>query len=331
MSSGLLGQVGFSAETVYGTRVAPTKFVRHTKVSLKREATRQQGMGIASGMTGDLAAHYVETTNAGSGSLEFDLQDRGLGLIWNTLMGGSAVTPVVISGTAYTGTFPLSNTTNGRMLTVQAGLPYRGGSVQCHELTGVKIPSFELSVAKGDIAKCTVGLDAQAWSDAQTLATASYPTAAAPFHFQNLAVKMGTFGSETAVNTMITGVTVKIDRPHDTEDYVAGNSGRKTQPVVNDTTKITGSITADWLAKADFQDRANATTAQSLVIELVGATAITGANFPTWRLTLPSVTFDPDTQELEGRETLSKTWNFTWRFDGTNPPTIVTISTDTTL
>lgn len=332
MSSGLLSQVGFAAETTYGTRVAPNRFVRAIPpITLKREANRQQGQGIATGMTGDLAAHYAETTTAGSGQLTFDLQDRGLGLIWNTLMGGSAVTPTLISGTSYSASFPLSSSTLGRSLTVQSGVPYRGGTVQCHELTGVKIPNLEVSCGKGEIARVVMDMDAQAWTDSQTLATAAYPAAAAPFNFANMAVRMGTFGSEVAVTNAVQAVQVKIERPHDVEDYTAGAGGLKAQPVINDTTKITGSITSDWLSKATFQDRANSTTPTSLVIEFVGSVAISGANFPTWRLTLPSITFDPDTQEVDGRGSLSKSWSFTWRFDGTNQPTIALVTTDTTL
>lgn len=329
IGSGLASQAGFSAESGYGTRVAAAKFVRHKTARADRAANRQQGEGILAGNFGDLAAHYVETTNAGVGVLTADVQDRGMGVLWNTLMGGTVTPSVVVTGSAYTASFPLADT-YGKSFTYNVGLPYRGGTVPAHELAGCKILAAEFTCAQGGILEVAFDIDAKSWTDGQSLPAASYPTAAEPFHFKDMAVKTGTYNSESAVNG-VRSVTCRIERPHDTEDYTANNSGQKSEPVLNGPTQITGTIEADWLSKADFQDKANGTVSTSLVLEWVKTTAYTASNFPTFRIQLPGTLFEQASQGQEGRDALSNAWNYKWAYDGTNQPRIFILSPDATL
>lgn len=330
IGSGLGSQFGFSAESTVNTRVAAAKFIRAKSFSLERVATRVQGEGIQTGNFGDLAAHYGETTYAGAGSVEFDVTDRTMGVLLNTLMGGS-VTPSLIGGTgsSYGATFNLADT-YGKSMTVQGGLPRRDGTVVVHELTGTKVTQATFSCGVGEFLSASFTFDSMGFSDSQTLASASYVGTNVPFNFKQMSLKMGTYSSETSISG-VRAVSVTIDRPHDTEDYTAGAAGVKSQPVLNGATQITGTITADWLDKATFQTLAHGTTATSLVWEFVGPTAISGSNYPTFRLTLPSVHFEPATQSVGGREELTNDWSFKWAYDGTNQPSIYTISADTAL
>lgn len=328
IGSGLGSQFGFVAESTYGTRVAATKFLRAKAYAARRDATRVQGEGIQTGNFGDLAAHYGETTNAGSGSASFDVQDRTMGVLLNTLMGGT-VTPTVITGAAYGATFPLADTL-GKSMTVQVGAPYRTGTVRVHELAGVKITSAEFSCGVGEFLTCNMDFDAKSWTDSQTLASASYVGTNVPFNFAQMTLKLGTYGAEAAVSG-VRSVSMKIDRPHDTEDYTAGSLGTKSEPVLNGATQITGTISADWLNTATFQDRANGTASTSLIWEFVGTNVIAPANYPTFRITLPGTIFEPNTQEVDGRDVLTNDWSYRWSYDGTNQPTIYTISADTAL
>jgi len=329
IGSGLGSQVGFSAESTYGTRVAAAKFIRAKSYRADRAAARVQGEGILAGNYGDLAAHYVETTNAGTGTMAFDVQDRGLGVIWNTLMGGTVTPSVVVTSSAYTASFPLADT-YGKAVTFNVGLPYRSGTAISHELAGSKIIAAEFSCAQGGVLECSIDLDAKSWTDGQAVPTASYPTQAAPFTFRDMAVKTGTYNSESVVSG-VRAMTCRIERPHDVEDYTANNAGAKSEPVLNGPTQITGTIEADWLAKADFQDKANGTTSTSLLFEWVQATAYTASNFPTFRIQLPGALFEPATQGVEGRDALTNTWNYRWSYDGTNQPRIFILSPDSAL
>lgn len=327
--SGLRSQVGFSAETTYGTYVAPAAFVRARSYNLDFTPTRVQGEGIQTGLLGPLGGQFAQTVRSASGQIEMDVQTARMGLLLQTLM-GTAVTPTQIgTSTAYTQTHTLADT-RGRMLTVQVGAPYRNGAtVIAQTMVGAKVPSASFSCATDGLLTGSFTLDGRDFTTTQTLATASYASGAVPFNGGQMAVRMGTFGSESSVSG-VRSVTVSIERPHDASAYTAGQSGLKLEPVLNGLANITVSIEADWLDKATFQDLAHATTPTSFVWEFTGAT-ISGANVQTFRVTLPSIHFDPVTQGVPGPDALTATWTAVWRFDGTNLPVITTISADTAL
>ena len=329
IGSGLGTQLGYVAESTYGTYVAPTKFLRVKSSSIERVASRQQGSGITGGQFGPLLSQYVETTNGAQATVAFDVQKNSLGVLLNCLMGGTVTPTIQGAGPAYLAAFPLADT-YGKSITVQSGLPIRAGSTTVpHSLSGGKITSAEFSCSTDSLLSGSVTVDGRVFSSVQTLATASYVANTGVFHGAQMALKTGTYNSETSV-TGVRSVSVKINRPHDVGDFTAGAAGLKSEPVLNGWADITATIEADWLAKATFQDLAHSTTSTSLVWEFVG-TLLNATFYETFRITLPSVTFEPATQTVGGAGELTSSWNATWRYDGTNLPTITTISTDTTL
>lgn len=328
IGSGLGTQLGYVPESVYGTFLAPTKFLRAKSYSIERVASRQQGSGITTGQFGPLSAQYVETTNAATAAIAFDVQKNSLGVLLNVLMGGTVVPVIQAAGPAYLAAFPLADT-YGKSLTMQIGLPIRSGvTTIAHSLSGGKVTSAEFSASVDSLLTCSMQVDGKVFSSVQTLATAAYVSTGV-FHGGQMALKMGTYGGETAVSG-VRSVSVKIARPHDTGDYTAGASGQKAEPVLNGWADITATVEADWLAKATFQDLAHATTATSLVWEFTGA-LLNATFYETFRVTLPSVTFEPATQGVGGLNELTNSWNATWRYDGTNQPKIEVISIDMTL
>jgi hypothetical protein len=307
--------------------VAPTKFARARSYDIQRIASRQQGLGISTGQYGPLGAMYVETTTAATASFALDVQNRGLGVLLNTLMGGTVVPVINGAGPSYTATFPLADTV-GKSITVQSGVPYRSGTVLPHTLKGGKVTSAEFSASVDSLLSASVTVDGKSFATSDSLASAAY-TSTAVFHGAQMTLKMGTLAAEAAVSG-VRSVSVQIARPHDVNDYTAGATGLKSEPVLNGLTDIGVTVEADWLAKATFQDLAHATTPTSLVWEFTGA-LLNATFYDTFRITLPSVYFEPATQGVGGVSELTNSWKATWRYDGTNLPSIVTISGDTTL
>lgn len=327
IGSGLGSQLGFSAETVYGTFVAPAKFTRAKAYMVDRVSSRQQGTGISTGQHGPLASQYVETTVGAAATLDFDVQNRGLGVLLNTLMGGSVTPAIQGAGPAYLAAFPIADTL-GKSCTVQVGVPNRAGTVTAHSLSGGKITSAEFACAVDGLLTCSMSVDGKTFSKAESLATAAY-TSTAVFHGAQMTLKMGTYASEAAVSG-VRAVSVSINRPHDTGDFTAGNSGAKSVPVLNGLTEIVATVEADYLGTTQFQDFAHGTTATSFVWEFTGA-LLNDTHYDTFRITLPSVTVEPGTQGVSGVSELTNSWTMTWRYDGTNLPKIETISADTAL
>lgn len=331
ISSGLSSQLGYAAESTYGTAVTVTKFPRHNSASFSRTANRVQGAGIQSGVFGPVGAHYIEATSAAEGSIELDVQDKGHLLLLKHLMGSGS--SAVASGTAYMHTMTLADPV-GLSLTMQVGRPTRGGTVVPQTVAGCKITGAEFSCQAGELLSSSYTIDAQKVDNSTALASASYLSGATTFHSGLMALKMGTYSSESAVSG-VRGVSVSISRPMDTEDYTtAGNVagvGLKSEPVINDFAEITGTVTADWLSKSTFEDLAAGMSPTSLVWEFVGTTAISTTYYPTFRITLPSVYFEPSSQGVDGVGELTNDWSFVWKYDGTNLPTIKVQSAETSI
>ncbi len=327
IGSGLQASVAYRAETgSYGTYIAPNSFLRARSAPVIREGNRVAGEGIAAGAHFPLTSHYVETVTGASASITFDVQSKGMGTLLLPLFGAST-TAQQGGTTAYLHTLTVSDPV-GKYLTVQSGVPYRGGTVLPHTLTGGKVTKLDLSCTVDGIAQGSVEIDGKAFTTTQSLAAPSY-TSTNVFHGGQLNVKAGAWASETSVSG-VRGFSLSVSRALDTEDYTAGQTGTKAEPVLNGYTEITGSITADWLSKATFQDLAHGVTATSLVFELVGP-IISSTYAETFRFKIPGVQFELATQGWDGPDVLTNDWPFTVRYDGTNVPTLEIISAETTI
>lgn len=328
VASGIGSQLGIAVESTYGTYVAPTRFLEPTKVGLKKVKNTVQGGGLAAGRLMNLGARRVVTTVGGTGSVDLDVRDRGLGLLLQALM-GTTVTPVQQAATAaYLQTHTLADTV-GRSLTVQVGVPDLTGSVRPYTYLGCKVAAASFAFEVDKVVTSSWDLDAQDVTEAQPLAAASYPVASRPFVGTGTSIKVGTLGSEASVSG-VKKATVKIDRALKTDRYYLGAQGRKAEPVIGDFAKITGSISADLVDKTVFADRFASDASFSLVLESVGA-LIAGAYSATLRITLPQCFLDGDTPTVDGPNVVSGDFPFTALFDGTNLPRIEYISTDTAI
>lgn len=330
IGSGLGSSFGVSAESTYGTYVAPTKFIRHKTASVQKSATRVQGEGIQAGIPADIGAQFVETVTGGTGTVAFDVQSKNMGLILQALMGTSVTPSQIGTSGAYTQTHTLADPF-GKSLTVQVGIPQRGGTVTPATLKGAKVAKMDLNCAVDSVLSASVDFDAQAYENSTALATVSYTSSVNVFHGAQMTVKVGTYNSEAAVSG-IRSVSCSIDRAMDTSAYYAGATvpGTKSEPVLNAITGISGSFDIDFLDTV-MHARVRDNTSTSLVLEWVGP-LIAGSSYETFRVTIPSIYFEsPESFGIEGRDVVGATFNWTWKYDGTNLPKIEVISAESAL
>ncbi|WP_371612876.1 phage tail tube protein [Streptomyces clavifer] len=326
IGSGLGAQVGIAPESTYGTYMAPTKFIEFTKESLALKKTTAQSAGIAAGRLVALSSRRVVTQRQASGSLEMEVTNKGMGTLLQTLM-GTTVTPVQqVATDAYLQTHILADTA-GKSLTIQKGVPLTTGVVTRKNFLGCKVISAEFSCEVGGMLTASFEIDSKDCEETSVLATASYP-AMSPFHFAQMSLKTGAFGTEVA-RSGIRKVSIKIERPMAVERFYAGASGTKAEPISNDQVKITGSIEMDYVDTVlDLLHTSDAAT--SLVW------AFTGAEIePTYNdsisFSIPAIHFDDAPPTVEGFDVIKPTLNFTGLYDGTNPIAITYMSTDITL
>jgi hypothetical protein len=324
IGSGLGGQLGMVAEVSYGTFVAPTRFLEFTKESLVLKKTVEQSAGVAAGRLLPLSARRVLTRQEVTGSIDLEVTNSGMGLLLQALM-GTTVTPVQQGATAaYLQTHTLADTF-GKNLTIQKGVPLTSGTVTDKTFLGCKVIAAEFSCEVGGMLTSSWEIDGRTCDEAQTLASASYPSRS-PFHFGQLAVKAGTFASETALDG-VRKISVKIERPMAVDRFYAGQAGLKKEPISNDLVKITGTIEMDYVSTT-LDDLHTSDAATSLVVEFVGP-LIASTFYETFRITLPAIKVDEAPPTIEGFDVVKPSYQFTGLYDGTNQPSIVYMSTDT--
>ena len=326
IGSGLGSSLGFSSEAgTYGNFVAPTKYVRHKSVSLQKTATRVQGEGIVAGAYSEYVNQWVEAVTGGMGTIGFDIQSKNMGLLFQTLM-GTTVTPVQQgSSAAYLQTHALADPF-GKSLTMQVGLPQRGGTVTPATLKGCKIAKLDLSCAIDSVLSATATIDAQAYENSTSLSAptfSSYGTGVNVFHGGQLTVSLA--GSPVSG---VKNVALSIDRAMDTSGYYAGATvaGTKSEPVLNAVSKVTGSVTVDFLNLTDFHNRAVGNTSTSLTMTWQGP-LIASTYYETFSVSIPAVIFPaPTSFDVPDRSTLQNQFAFEARFDGTNALATVAIT-----
>ena len=330
IASGIGSQAGLAAESTYGTYVAPTRFLQADKVSLKKVKNTVQSAGFAAGRLMPLASGRVVTTHAAAGTINSEILNRGMGLLIQALM-GTSVTPVQQgSTTAYLQTHTLADT-SGKSLTIQAGVPDRSGTVHPYSYLGCKVTAADFSWDLAKDAAATFTIDARDVDETKTLAVASYTAGTRPFVGTDATIKVGTYGSEVSVPG-VTKADIKIDRGHKLDSYYFGAGGLKAEPVINAWPKIGGSITAEFVNKADWADRFAADTPFSLVFEAVGVQIGTSGINDTFRITLPTCYLDGDTPMADTLDVISGQFPFTCLLDdAADYPKIEIISADTTL
>lgn len=326
IGSGLGGQIGVAAESTYGTFAASSKFYEIIDEDVVLRKKTAQSAGVAAGRLLPLSARRVVTTQDVGGPIQLEVPNKAFGLILQALM-GTTVTPVQQGATAaYLQTHTLVDTA-GKSLTIQKGVPLTTGTPTDKTYVGCKIISAEFSCEVSGMLMCTLEIDGKNSDETQTLAVASFPSAA-PFHFAQMAAKFGTFGAETSQDG-IRKVSVKIERPMAVDRYYGGQAGLKKEPITNDQVKITGSLETDYVDTV-MDDRHTSDAATSFVWEFIGP-IIASSFAETFRITLPAIKIDSGPPTIKGFEVIKPTYTFTGLYDGTNLPKIEYMSTDVTL
>lgn len=326
IGSGLGASLGVVAETTYGTYVAPTRFFAPKSFQVKKVQNVVPVSGVAAGRPAP--PDEVVTTVGATGQLQVDVLRKDFGVLLAHLMGSSS-TPVQQGATAaYLQTHVFGDNL-GKSLTLQGGFPNTAGTVVPKSVTGAKITQGQFSCSVDGLVEATFDFDGKTYTEAQGLSAPSFTASNPPFHFGEMSVKLGTYGSEASVQGVRTA-NLTISRPMAVDRFYAGNQGAKSEPVWNDFAAISGTLEIDNVTPADFNDRFTGHTSTSMIVEWVGATAIASTFFPTLRFTMPRVYFGDGVGEVSGPDLIKASVPFSAFYDVTNGLAIAHyMSTDT--
>lgn len=323
--SGISAQIMAAEEVTVGTAVTVTRAYEFNSESLSLSKNIVQGYGLRAGGQYGRSTRRAYTTRSAGGSIEMDLASRGMGMWFKHMLGSS--TSALLSGSAYQ-QIHVPGSLTGKSLTIQKGVPQTDGTVKPFTYRGCKLPSWEISCDVGEIA--TLSVDVDAWDEvtATALATAAYTAGTEVFHFAEGSLLLGGTVSTASGLTSISGGTVaasvksasvKGENPMANERYFLGSSGVKAEQQENDWRTVGGSLSCEFVNQATVYDLFAADTATALQLKFISPNAISGANYPTVEITIPSIRFDGETPQVGGPDIVEFDADFTGLDDGTNP------------
>lgn len=261
MADFLQAQFGFVAESTYGTRVTPTRFLPFLNESITQEIEYYASQAYRSGRTTDTVRR--PGAYRATGDIEMELAPQGFGA-WQKQMFGANTTA---------GAGPYTHTATpgdllGKSLTIQIGRTLETGTMQPFDYCGCKITQWTLSCGVGELAKVKATIWGNKIEDtSQSLATASYPSGLSPFSFIDASLTIG--GTATPVRSLeLTGDNaLQLDRQR-------LGSGESKEPLSAGIKKFGGTLVADFTSLTAYNRFKNQTAAALVVTFTSGATSL---------------------------------------------------------
>lgn len=317
---GVDAQVGWAIETTYGTQVTPaTDFLPVAgDIGLVRREGKAESAARIPGRISRAASLDVLYDNGGEGSLPFELLRKGMLPLWRWAIGHNP-TPAAQGGTtAYLTSFKkdlaaAAMTGTGTSLTIQTGVPMRGGTVEPFDFIGSVCPGWEVNCDAGGIATVSFNVDAQSAIHSTDLAAPSYPAEYVPLGWYSAsAVKRA--------GTVLPGtrnVKITAENGLNTDAKLMDGTGKRARPHYASDASLTLTLEIEPSDLALTYDDWVAGTPRVWVVEFVGAT-IASTYAYTWRLTIPAGRITGDPPSGGGEDVVTHSLNIEAEDDGTN-------------
>lgn len=322
VATGINGQLGYAAESTFGTAVTPTRFAEFLSEDFKKTVQRLEAQGIRAGARVDRSDRWASGRVGVDGSIDQELHNKGFGLLLKHLF-GNVVTAQPDSGghpTVFTHTF-IPASLWGLSLTHEVGWKDETGTAFKKTIEGAKAKGFELSAKVGEFAKLKSEWVAEDLVAASGVTVAAYPASTTPMTFVMATLTIG--GSAVDVE----GFTLKGVNALDDDRYFIGSQLRK-EPVNNGYGEYTLDIDAEWVDWTAYNRFINGTEA-ALVILIQGAN-IVDATYKYQLQITTNVRFDGDTPRLDERKRIMQPLKAKALDTGSGPGTAITAVYQTT-
>ncbi|OLE27973.1 MAG: hypothetical protein AUG44_08775 [Actinobacteria bacterium 13_1_20CM_3_71_11] len=337
--TGLDAQIGFGAESTWGTAVTPTRFIEFNSESLQKDVTWLEPSALHTGIKYKRASRIRQSRFSVSGDVEFDINTLGMGLFVRNMLGSAVTTTTLISGTAYKQVHTPGGL-QGLGLTCQVGRPEpASGTVYPFTFAGCKVDKWAFTLKDNDTPSLKLTLDGRSESTATALTTASFLSGATTFDFSQATLKLGgtattasgetTIASGVAAATIINSITITGDTKLAADRFGIGNAGLKAQQLENGIPTLTGKLDAEF-GKTELYDVFSANTTVAMQLDLTGA-VISGGNNYLFSIILPAVKLKSAQPNVKSADIVGMATDFEVYSDEVNPVIqIKIVSTEST-
>ena len=313
LPSGIGGQIGFAAESTYGTSVTPTRFLEFNNESLKADVRQIMSFGLGRGRFMRTARNKSYIAGA-TGSIEMPVMTKGMNLLFKHALGShTAVQAGVTSEYLHTTTVDAVGLV-GLSLTTQVGRPDVGATVRPFTYEGCKITGWELKNDLDGQLMFVAELDAETEVTGTALATASYAASDEAFYFSQAAVTLNSAALATR------SISIQGTNALATDRRFLG--GTKKEPLPNGESTITVSIDPEFEGLTRHGNWTAGTELSNLVMTWDTGTAIPtgdGSNFKL-TVTIPKLIITSAGPNIGGPDILREAIEAKVVYDGTNSP-----------
>jgi hypothetical protein len=252
--SGLAASVGFKDEAVFGTFVAPTRFIEFNDESLKLAQDFHESAGLKAGVVFPRINRAKSKRRMVSGDITFEAADRGLGLLFAQMFGHTPTPVQIDTSGAYRSIFNYGDQ-RGKSLSIQVLRPRTDNVTPVpFSYTGCKVTSWEFSCSDNEAATWKISIDGRD-EGVQSATSPTYIAGTGVFlHADSNQFQVNLAGDEpTLVSSIITltdpenvgpivrSVSIKGTVGMASERFGLGNSGLKSEQLEN----ALGDITID--------------------------------------------------------------------------------------
>jgi hypothetical protein len=268
----------------------------------------------------EYADRDVDVKYEANGSFTTELQSKGHGKLIEAAFGGTG-TSTLIAGSSYQQLFTPTTTDYLDSYTIQKGVPFLGSaSVTGNTFNGMVCSGFELAGVQAGIPTLKFNWMGRELLTATALATASYPASVTEMSFIHGAVTIGgtiTVPTTTVLGSSSAGAAANVrefsfnwDNGLDSNGFNFGSAGKRTRKPALGIRTGTGSLTVEYDSNT-LRDAYLAGTSLGLILTFQNTTtAISGANYPTFQITIPVMKLDGEIPKVNGGDVVTQTIPF---------------------
>lgn len=311
-------------ESTYGTPVAPTRSFEAKADAWKANYQRIDSVGMRAGYQALRSDRRVVVNMGGAGSLEVDVLNKGMGLLFQGLLGGAVAPTQQASTSAYLQTYTSTSDGPNKSYTIQQVRPKVTSGSEEFTHHGCVATAWSLSQNVDGLLVLNISYDFEDVDTTTAAGTPTYPAATTPFHWAQCSATIDGDAVSLRDFTFQADLGFKVDRR-----YLRGSSLKK-QPVRAAVPGYSGTINVDFEDLTRYEEYV-AGTVTPLVVTWTGGEIESPHNYEI-ELSLPAVEWTGESPTASMDDLAVQPLPFRALYNGTDPTVTLTyMSTDTTV
>ena len=317
-------------ESTYGTFATPTRAFEAKGDDWKLEIDDLPSVGMRPGMQGEFSDRQKTVVMGGSGSLEFDVLNKGMGLLLQAMF-GTVAGPTVVEAPAFRSTFTTDTNGPNKSYSCQIQRADTSDTLRAFTALGSVVTGWKLSHTVPGLLVANLDFDSRTIVTDEAAASAVSPSGAASFDWTEFAVSIDSGGGAAEFCVESAELNADLGMKTDRRLMCSTSGGLKKQPKRNAVPTFTGTFTGEFEDLTEYNLFTGGTICE-IVYTWTGP-LISASENAKLQITMPACKFMGDANPVSTLTDITKQpMPFKAHYDGTNPVATATYtSLDTAL